>query len=260
MKGRPFNNITLPRWNPRSRRHGFTLIELLVVIAIIAILAALLLPALAKAKEKAKITLCKSNQKQLMLATIMYAGDNLDKLPDCSSQNSPGTTLGVWAWDLSAYVVTNIYANAANKNAFYCPNELYQYNNGGAWTAFTGGAVAPQPYIVTGYIWIFPHSVATSQLPAYARVTKTTTPKSGSDIVSTEMIADFTVYRAGIGSVVYTGLLNPNGDPSLPVNTAHMQGLAPAGGNIGFLDGHIDWRKFPAMTNVVTAGTLRFTF
>jgi len=238
---------------------AFTLIELLVVIAIIAILAAMLLPALAMAKQKGKIALCKSNEHQLMLATLMYAADNQDKLPDCAAPGTT-TTLGVWAWDVSAYVVTNLYQNAPNQNAFYCPNELYQYNNGGAWTGFTGSSTPPQPYIVTGYIWVFPHSVAGSQLSDYANVRKTTMPKLNSDVTSTELLADFTVYRAGIGSVVYTGLLNPNGNPLLPINTAHMQGYRPAGGNIGFQDGHIEWRKFASMTNIVSSSTLRFTF
>src|SRR4051794_38248515 len=75
---------------PRHGRQGFTLIELLVVIAIIAILAALLLPALARAKEKANRTVCVNNLRNLALAMSMYAHDNNDALPWCQWYNRYG--------------------------------------------------------------------------------------------------------------------------------------------------------------------------
>jgi len=102
----------------QKRRSGFTLLELLVVIAIIAILAAMLLPTLGRAKQRAWATACLSNVKQMGLATRMYADDNSDALPRSAHQGAS------WVATLQPY--------CSGTNLWRCPRDehktrLYSY-------------------------------------------------------------------------------------------------------------------------------------
>jgi prepilin-type N-terminal cleavage/methylation domain-containing protein len=141
------------RLAPAHGRPAFTLIELLVVISIIAILAAMLLPALARAKETARRISCTTNLKQLDTAAVMYVDDNRGGLPPRSA---------VERWPAA------IYGNYKNVNILRCPTDGPQPpSTGGTDTNQYAADAAPRSYIINGWNDYFKHTLPAPDFTAY---------------------------------------------------------------------------------------------
>ncbi len=123
-----------------KKQGAFTLIELLVVIAIIAILAAILFPVFAQAREKARQTVCLSNEKQIALAALMYAQDYDETWPIVGSAIGSATTLNKvngngqpfngWSLVMLPYI--------KNRQVFLCPSMPHTFEGGGFCAPFNG--------------------------------------------------------------------------------------------------------------------------
>jgi prepilin-type N-terminal cleavage/methylation domain-containing protein len=231
--------------HPCAAASGFTLIELLVVIGIIAILAALLLPTLGRAKERARRTQCLNNLKQGALFMHMYAADSQDKLP-------PGRR-GLWLWDLDWELGGFLLGGTTQWKSMYCPGTGFSdMNNEELWN------FRPNDYRVLGYgmtlkgtASLIDSNANTTILREPHQIGTNTVPDSVSDRV---LMAEANLSEKGQISdslrdtYSYTGVWGGYRPPAyphgIPHNSPHMKGRLPAGGNLVMKDGHVEWRKF----------------
>jgi prepilin-type N-terminal cleavage/methylation domain-containing protein/prepilin-type processing-associated H-X9-DG protein len=248
---------------------GFTLIELLVVIAVIAILAAMLLPALSKAQGQAIITQCKNNEKQQTLALFMYAGDNKDFLPDGTGGN--------WCHDMSVNMANIMVANGATKLMWYDPASAPRFGPSD-WdqpgtgtrgsTLWTFDANEDERAPITGDFRVIYYAQTFFGTASYSgefvtnenpKMTITSVSYDGQSLpihissrplTACETIED--TQESGPSTLLseekrYDWINVVGGYVKHDITSHLANGTIPSGGNIGMLDGHVEWRPLSQM-------------
>ena len=211
-----------------SRTVSFTLIELLVVIAIIAILAAMLLPALNQAKAKALQINCAANQKQIGLGARMYSSDNdnmlvaLTQAPQGVDHTQDGNR---WSWRALVFSYIN------SEKVFNCPGKPnYEYTGAKAGKTEKGEAT-----IASGYSWTNVHGMGPGPDPIHSR-SETLVAKPTEAITVSDHGPRF--HLASPDNAVGFSRLNA---PVIPAKHKEASTRHNNGANYVFVDGHVKW-------------------
>jgi prepilin-type N-terminal cleavage/methylation domain-containing protein/prepilin-type processing-associated H-X9-DG protein len=230
----------------KLRQRAFTLIELLVVIAIIAILAALLLPALARAKQKANTIRCASNEKQIALAYILYAQDQNDYLPVAAISYNGGQSPVGFFLQISPYVArgtTNAAALSATNTVMTCPSAKII----GVLDTFDPFKGAYGGY---GHNWCYLGYVP--ELGPMGPVKLTSVTKPSETCMNGDGLDPIAKYPYWCYGYLYTPTEPPFITPSSQASVCPPYVRHGTGGNYAWADGHVrmtSWRIMSAGLN-----------
>lgn len=225
----------------KSSVSGFTLIELLVVIAIIAILAAILFPVFAQAREKARAVSCLSNMRQLGTAFVMYLQDYdekvLSRYQACPSTGPTNSSQKLWTDTIQPYVKNQrIFICSSASNSFYC-DQWTQWDASIAPTNTRGHLSVGYNQTISG--WYYPTSACGEMiLPSLPEIVVPAKNVMFADSVSGTIAGGYRGYLFG-----NTGL----NVPYTATSAGSMGARHNEGTNLTFFDGHAKWYKGSAL-------------
>lgn len=239
----------------RASKTGFTLIELLVVIAIIAILAAILFPVFARARENARRASCQSNLKQLGLGVAQYVQDYDERMP--LGENAGGTvTAEMRSW------MNQIYPYVKNEQVYFCPSDPAKYSDKWNYLDTSGQSLS---YTCNSYNYL-----ANPARSPYAYSSGTTVSVSLSQIEApAEVVSLLDGAGSNDGSFIWWYMWDT---PTAASITTGSMGRLLGGANVGmrerhletinvlWCDGHVKAMKLDALAKPSTNPTGRLKF
>jgi len=258
------------------RKRAFTLIELLVVVAVIAILIAILLPSLARAKDATKKTVCAANLKAQGMSVAIYASSYSDAVPFFLNNNPAYPCDEDIQFGDMLLDITHNAANSMNQDdgsmrkIFYCPSNAVAYSSVNQWSSNNVGVTSG--FRTHSFAYFNARRAPGNELPNFANLDQNLLPTprvsppfkylfkwSGNPYASQTEFAEDLIYAptANAPSLPDMSTINwispssvsptnsPNADDgSLAVNHRGGGGKSPAGANVLACDGHVEWRAF----------------
>ncbi|MFA5205478.1 MAG: prepilin-type N-terminal cleavage/methylation domain-containing protein [Lentisphaeria bacterium] len=203
--------------SPSPQPPTFTLIELLVVIAIIAILAAMLLPSLGAAKDRAKTAACVANLRQLGIGTLNYANDSNSHVPVCD-----GANLEEWAWRSAYMAAFQDGGGLGNRAVFFCPTSPRAKEVAGYWDQ--------SAWLYIGYQYIGNRTLCSGWWYDAQKAVIRLDADSGGRLLFADLVMSD-------GNNLFTDALS-----------SHCRGGTVTGSNHLYGDGHVQWENFAKLT------------
>lgn len=252
-----------------NKRKGFTLIELLVVISIIAMLLAILMPALGKVKEKARQVTCAAQMHSIGLVMNIYGADNYSKLPTAKVGD-----YGRWLFDVP-WNIAELIRIDYGMETMYCPANNLK-NKGGKLTdhylSHMNGSSSPKElgkvnggWAVTDYFWLMElNNESNNWRTATNWVYPSATRNKGKKLFNNKLsVKQASSYPLVIDAVFTQSSSEPYdfsqvaGGQNMIFKSNHLNGSDATGGNVLNCDGSVSWTKFDNMERNYSDGSVK---